>query len=109
MIEARRPDIVVVDKVKKETVIIDMPIPRDTRVCDKEQEKIEKYSLLKDKIASLWQMEKVVVIPIVVGGLETITKFEKYIESLGIEIRIEHVQKPALLGTTRIIRKVLSC
>ena len=54
--------------------------------------------------------EKVVVIPIVVGAIRTITtKFEQYTESLGIEIRIENVQKSALLGTVRIIRKVLSC
>ena len=37
------------------------------------------------------------------------TTFEKSIEGLGIEIRIEHVQKSALLGTARLIRKVLSC
>ena len=110
MTEARRPDIVVVDKVKKETMIIDVAIPGDTKVCDKEREKIRKYSLLEDEIVRLWQMKKVVVIPIVVEALGTITtKFEKYIESLGIEIRIEHVQKSALLGTARIIRKVLSC
>ena len=55
-------------------------------------------------------MKKVVVIPIVVGALGTITtKFEKYIESLEIEIRTEHVQKSALFGTARIIRRVLSC
>ena len=36
MIEARRPDIVVVDKVKKETIIIDVTIPGDTKVSDKE-------------------------------------------------------------------------
>ena len=71
-----------------------MAIPGDTRVCDKKQEKIKKYSLLKEKIARLWQMRKVAVIPIVVGALGAITtKFEKYSESLGIEIRIEHVQK----------------
>ena len=100
----------VIDKVKKETMIIDVAIPVDTRVSDKEQENIEKCSLLKDKIVRLWQMKKVVVIPIVGGALGTImTKFEKYIESLGIEIRIEHVQKSALLGTARMIRKVLSC
>ena len=103
-------DIVVVDKVKKETMIIDVAIPGHTRLCDKKREKIEKYSLLKDKIGRLWQMKKVVVIPIVVGALGTITtKLEKYIESFGIEIRIEHVQKSALLGTARIIRKVLYC
>ena len=43
MIEARRSDIVVIDEA----------IPEDTRVCDKEQKKIEKYSWLKDKIARL--------------------------------------------------------
>ena len=53
-------------------------------------------------------MKKIVVIPFVVGALGTMTtKFEKYIESLGIEIRIEHVQESTLLGTARIIRKVL--
>ena len=110
MRESRRPDTVVVDKVKKETMIIDVAIPRGTRLCDKEREKFQKYSLLKGEIAKSWQMKKVVVIPIVVGALGTITiKFGKYIESLAIEIRIEHIQKSALLGTTRIIRKVLSC
>ena len=58
MIEAGRPDIVVVDKAKKETMIIDVAIPGDTRVCDKERQKIEKCSLLKDEIARLWQMKK---------------------------------------------------
>ena len=54
-------------------------------------------------------MKKVYVIPIVVGALRTITTMiEKYIENLRIEIRIEHVQKSALLGTARIIRKVRS-
>ena len=48
------------------------------------------------------------MIPIVVGASRTIrTKFEKYIESLEIEIRIEHVQKSALLGTARIIKALL--
>ena len=51
MVEARRPDTVVVDKVKKETMSIDVAIPGNTRVCDKEREKIDKYSLLKDEIA----------------------------------------------------------
>ena len=38
MIEARRPDnIVVVDKVKKETMIIDVSILGGARVCDKER------------------------------------------------------------------------
>ena len=66
--------------------------------------------MLKGEIARLWQMKKVLVIPIGVGVLTAITKkFEKCIESLGIEVRIEHVQKLSLLGTARIIREVLPC
>ena len=53
MIDFRRLDIVVVDKVKKEAMIIDIGIPGDTRVCDKEREMIKKYSLLRDEIARL--------------------------------------------------------
>ena len=44
MTEPRGPDIMIVDTVKKETMIIDVTIPGDTRVCDKEREKIEKCS-----------------------------------------------------------------
>ena len=106
MTEARRPDILVVDKLKKETMIIDEAIPGNTRARDKGREKIKKHSLLKDEVARLWQMKKAVVIPIAVGVLGTITpKIEKYIESLEIEIRIEHIQKSALLGIARIIKK----
>ena len=53
MIEARRPDIVIVDKVKKDTMIVGLATPGDTIVCDKEREKIEKYSLLKNEITRL--------------------------------------------------------
>ena len=41
MMEAIRPDIVAVDKIMKETMIIDIAIPGHTRLYDKEQEKIE--------------------------------------------------------------------
>ena len=56
------------------------------------------------------EKKKIIAIPIVAGALGPITKnFEKYIESLSIVIRIEHVEKSALLGTAKIIWKVLSC
>ena len=42
MKEGRRPNIVVVDKVQKETMVINLAIPVDTRVCDKEWENMEK-------------------------------------------------------------------
>ena len=50
------------------------------------------------------------MIAIIAGALGAITiKFQKYIESLGIDIRVANVQKSEVLRTARIIRKVLSC
>ena len=58
MIEPRRPDIVVADKVKKEAIIIDVAIPGDKGVYNNKRGKFEKYSLLKDEIARLWQIKR---------------------------------------------------
>ena len=56
----------------------------------------------------MWKMRKVEVIPIVIGALGTVTKhFEKWIEKLDLDLTIETLRKPCLLGTARIIRKVL--
>ena len=86
-----------------------MAIPGDSRVRSKEQEKIEKYQLLRDEMMRIWGMKKVVVIPVVIGALGAISiEFENHVKKLKLEIRIEHVQKTALLGTARILRKVLS-
>jgi len=109
-IDARRPDIVIVDKLQNEVKIIDVAIPGDVRVLEKEIEKIEKYGPLKDEIARLWDMRKVSVIPIVVGALGAVsTRFQNFVKDIGITLKIEYAQKTALLGTARILRLVLNC
>ena len=56
----------------------------------------------------MWDMKEVIVVPVVVGALGAIsTGFEKYITAIEIEMRVEHVQKTALMGTARILRLVL--
>ena len=63
---------------------------------------------MKDEIARLWKMRRVTVIPIVVGALGLIiTRFDKSVEEVEIEMRVEYVQKTALLGTARVLRLVL--
>ena len=47
VIVERKPDIVIVNKMEKTAFIIDVPIPGDKRIIDKEKEKIEKYQNLK--------------------------------------------------------------
>ena len=77
---------------------------------EREVGKIEKYKVLKDEIARMWDMKEVIVIPVVLGALGAISVgFEKYIPAIGIEMRVEHAQKTALLGTATILRLVLRC
>ena len=53
-------------------------------------------------------MQKVEVIPVVVGALGAIPKgLNKSLRDIGIRVRPEHVQKTALLGTARILRRDL--
>ena len=49
-IKARKPDIVVVNKNERSWVRIDIAIPGDIRVSEKEKEKIERYRELKRDI-----------------------------------------------------------
>ena len=107
-IECRKPDIVVVEKEEKKCIIIDIAIPGDNRVGAKEKEKIEKYDNLKWEVKKMWSMKKVEIVPVVIGALGAVSKnFELYIEKLGIQIKTEHLQKTALLGTARILRRTL--
>ena len=80
----------------------------DCRVNANKSEKIEKYQDLKREITAMWAMRKVEVIPVVVGALGAIPKgLNKSLQNVGIRVRPEHVQKTALLGTARILRRVL--
>ena len=83
-------------------------IPGDCRVRDKEQEKIGRYEQLEEEIAKLWNTKTVTVIPVVIGALGFISDcFESYLE-VGVEVKLQVVQKTTLLGTAGIFKKTLS-
>ena len=110
VMEARRPDLILVDKKAKSCVIIDVAVPGDCRIREKEIEKIEKNQNLKRELKRLWSLKKVEVIPVVVGALGCISKgFSEWMDTLGIKLNVGMVQKSVLLGTARILRKVLDC
>ena len=96
--------------MEKTAIIIDVAIPGDKRIIEKGKEKIEKYQNLKKEIQRLWNLKKIDVIPVVLGALGNVTKnFEKYVDKIGIKIDLHTVQKTRLLGTAKILRKVLEC
>ena len=107
VIEARRPDMIVIDKETKFSKIIDFAIPYESRVNSKEVEKIEKYQDLAREIKKLWDM-RVTVIPIVIGTLGTTPKkLKKRLKDIGIETKVTELQKAVILHSARILRNVL--
>ena len=107
LIPARRPDLIIINKKKKICKIVDFAVPADHRINLKESEKKDKYLDLARELKKLWNM-KVTIVPIVIGALGTITKgLLKGLEDLEIGGRTETIQTTALLGTTRILRRVL--
>ena len=108
VIEARRPDMIVVDKVKKTCTIIDFAIHYDSRVNNKEMEKIKKYQNLARELRKLWNM-KVKVILIIIGTLRiTQRQVKKRLEVIGVETSVKELQKTVIIHSARILRKVLA-
>ena len=82
--------------MKKEIVII-----------NKELEKLEKYQLLKDEIAKVWRIRKFIVVPVVIGALRVVSVNVKENMRIGVNVKLEVIQKTTLLGTAKTLRKVL--
>ena len=107
VIEVRRPDLVVVDKKKRGCKIIDFAFPGDSRIEEKEKDKIEKYQDLGRELQKIWNV-KVKIIPLVVSSLGAIPKqFGNRLKEIGITAVTAQVQKTALLEAARISRKVI--
>ena len=108
-IEHRRPDLIIVDKEEKTACIIDIAVSGDNRVGTKKLEKILKYQDLKMKILRMWTLNQVEIILIVVGALGTVLKrLEEFLEKIVTVIPVEKLRKTVLLGTARIIRRVMN-
>ena len=73
VIGVRRPDLVGVDKKEKSCKIIDFAVPGDSRIEEKQKDKIEKDQGLESELRKIWNV-KVKIIPLVVGSLGVISK-----------------------------------
>ena len=105
--EAQRPDLVAVDKKERSYKIIDFAVPGDSRIEEKEKDKIEKYQDLGRELQKIWNV-KVKIIPLVVGSLGAIPKqFGNRLKQIGITAGTAQAQKTVLLGMVRMLRKVL--
>ena len=77
---------------------------------NKEKEKIENYQDLKWELPVkwIWKLRRVTVVPVIIGALGTVSKdIEKWLAEIDVTCRLESLQRTCLLGTARILRKVL--
>ena len=56
-IEPRRPDLVVVDKKERSCKIIDFAVPGDSKIEEKQKDKIEKYQELGRELQKIWNVK----------------------------------------------------
>ena len=102
---ANQPDIVIIDKDKKQATIIDIAIPNDYNIQDKEKEKVQKYQPLREELERIWKV-KTKVVPVVVGSLGALTSaHERWLGELPGKHNSITLQKCTLLGTSKILRR----
>lgn len=106
---ANRPDITLIDKTTSTTYLIDIAVPNDHNIEKKYKEKIEKYLPLAEEIKRIWNQDKVIIIPIIIGatGTTPIT-LGKHLQDLQIPLYIIHtIQKATIISTCSIVRRFL--
>ena len=99
-IRANRPHIVSVDKREQTVLLIDVTIPNDHYIIEKRLKKIEKYTDPGVEIKELWNMQRVNIIPIIIGCTGVVdNSFMRYLGKIPAEINIFELQKIVLLNT----------
>jgi hypothetical protein len=88
-------------------MLLDVAIPGDRNVIQKEAEKILKYKYLTIEIQRVWNA-KTRAMPVIIGATGTISKsFRKYVSTIPGNHYVKELQKTAILGTAHTLRKVL--
>ena len=107
-VKANKTDIIIKDKQEKTCMLIDMAIPSDRNRSLKVAEKLSKYKDLEIEITKMWGL-KTITVPVVIGALGLVKKgTEKHIDKIPRKIIITQLQEITLLGSSHILRKVLS-
>jgi hypothetical protein len=108
-VTTNKPDIIIKNKKEKTFTLIDVAIPADRNVVQKEAEKKLKCKSLGIEIKRMWNLN-CTIIPVIIRATGMVTKsLRKSLEDIPGKYSIDSLQKTAILGTSHIIRKVLQC
>ena len=104
-----RPDIIIKNKKEKTCTLIDVAIPADRNVVQKEEENKLKYKSFCIEMQRMWNL-KCTIVPGIIGATGIVTRsLKKNFETIPGKHSIDSLQKTAILGTSHTIRKVLQC
>ena len=74
----------------------------------KKNEKTTNYQDLKWELKRIWNCQEIIVIPIVIGALGTVSKKHfAWLEKVSTNVQFGMMQKACLLATARVLRYVL--
>jgi hypothetical protein len=102
---ANRPDIIIKNMKDKICLLIDVAIPWNRNVIEKESKKKLKYKNLSIEIQRMWNM-KCFVLPVIIGATGIVSEgLKKNLETKPGKYSVDSLQKKVMLGTSHIIRK----
>ena len=102
------PDITLVHEDTQKWTFIDKAVPADQNITRADEEKVEKYQELAFEIRRIHGASKVIIIPIMIGALGSISEGAKtWFGKLDVPDFLGSVQLSAILGTAHLSRKVL--
>lgn len=109
-IGANRPDITYIDKVSKTAVLIDIAVPHTSNLKSTCEEKVNKYRELSQEVKTLWKLNTVTILPIVVSatGVVPVSLMESLRRINMSERELRQIQKSVILSTCSITRSFLS-
>ena len=83
-VEPKRPDIILVNRTEKKCINVDTAILGDSRIHEKEFEKVEKYQDLEREITRMW-----IVTNVEVDYVLCCQEIWKMVRNLGVKVRID--------------------
>ena len=109
-IVANKPDIVVIDRLVRRAMIVDITVPHDENLVKAEKDKQFKYLDLAREVVDMWDVSTAVIVPIVVSANGLIANsLDEHLRKLSLGSWIKGlIQKAVLLDTARIVRRFLS-
>ena len=90
-------------------MLLDVSIPADFNIVEKEREKIRKYQDLCLELQRIWSLRTIKFLPIVIGVTGSFTQnLQKHLDELPGKHKLGPLLKAAILGSAHLLRKSLS-